>query len=506
MNPFQHGEVFVTDDGAETDLDIGHYERFLDINLEPGRERHDRPGLLDGDRQGAARRVPRRHRAGHPAHHRRDQAPHARCRPPRPSSTSSSPRSAARSATSSRCRSSSRPARCVTSSAASNVFFVHVSLVPYIGAVGRAEDQADAALRRRAALHRHPARRARAAQPTAPCPSRSSARSRSCATSTSEAVVNAIDAPTIYDIPTVLHDRGPRRLRRRRARPRRSATSTGRAGTSCCAACTSPRTRSTVALVGKYIDLPDAYLSVTEALRAGGFAHDTKVVIRWVPSDDCQTPEGAAAALAGVDGICVPGGFGVRGIEGKLGALRSARENGMPDARHLPRPAVHGHRVLAQRARPRRRLVDRSSTPTPPHPVIATMAEQVDDRRRRRRPRRHDAPGPVPGGAAPTGSIVAELYGADRGLRAPPPPLRGEQRLPRPARGGRPGVLRACRPTVASSSSSSCRATCTRTTSPRRRTRSSARRPNDAHPLFRGLVGAALERQQASLLFDVANG
>src|SRR3712207_9569916 len=83
-----------------------------------------------------------------------------------------------------------------------------------------------------------------------------------------------------------------------------------------------PKQTVTIALVGKYVDLPDAYLSVTEALRAGGFAHRSRVQIRWVPSDDCQTPESAEKALAGVGGVCIPGGFGVRGIEGKLGALR----------------------------------------------------------------------------------------------------------------------------------------------------------------------------------------
>src|SRR5699024_11942073 len=66
------------------------------------------------------------------------------------------------------------------------------------------------------------------------------------------------------------------------------------------------------------------------ALRAGGFAHDAAVDVRWVASDDCQTPEGAAAALAGVDAVCVPGGFGIRGLDGKIGALRHAREHGIP--------------------------------------------------------------------------------------------------------------------------------------------------------------------------------
>ena len=85
-----------------------------------------------------------------------------------------------------------------------------------------------------------------------------------------------------------------------------------------------------IALVGKYIDLPDAYLSVTEAMRAGGFHHNAKVRVRWVASDQCATDAGATKALAGVDAVVVPGGFGVRGIDGKVGALRWARERQVP--------------------------------------------------------------------------------------------------------------------------------------------------------------------------------
>jgi CTP synthase len=78
------------------------------------------------------------------------------------------------------------------------------------------------------------------------------------------------------------------------------------------------------------VDLPDAYLSPAEALKAGGFANDAQVNIRWVISDACEEPEGAAAELEGVDGVLIPGGFGVRGIEGKIGAIRYAREHGIP--------------------------------------------------------------------------------------------------------------------------------------------------------------------------------
>ena len=91
-----------------------------------------------------------------------------------------------------------------------------------------------------------------------------------------------------------------------------------------------PKHQIRVGLVGKYIDLPDAYLSVSEALRAGGFANQAKIEIVWIPSDECETTDGATRHLKDVDAICVPGGFGIRGIEGKVGALRYAREHKIP--------------------------------------------------------------------------------------------------------------------------------------------------------------------------------
>jgi CTP synthase len=129
--------------------------------------------------------------------------------------------------------------------------------------------------------------------------------------------------------------------------------------------------------VGKYIDLPDAYLSVTEALRAGGFANDTKVNIRWVASDECQTPEGAEKALAGVDAIVVPGGFGIRGLEGKLGALTFSRERGLPTLGLC----LGLQCMVIEYARNVVGLEGASSTefePDSKYPVIATMAEQLD--------------------------------------------------------------------------------------------------------------------------------
>jgi len=138
-----------------------------------------------------------------------------------------------------------------------------------------------------------------------------------------------------------------------------------------------PRQKVTVAIVGKYVDLPDAYLSVTEAVRAGGFAHRARVEIRWVPSDDCTSPSGAALALAGVDGVIIPGGFGVRGIEGKIGAARYARENGIPClglCLGLQCMTIEVLRHLGNLEGANSLEFDSEAK----HPVISTMADQQD--------------------------------------------------------------------------------------------------------------------------------
>jgi CTP synthase len=225
-----------------------------------------------------------------------------------------------------------------------------------------------------------------------------------------EAVVAAADAPSIYDIPRVLHAEGldayvvrrlglPFRdvdwsdwdeLLRRVHRPARTVT---------------------IALVGKYVDLPDAYLSPAEALRAGGFANDARVNIRWVTSDDCQTPEGAARQLEGVDGVLIPGGFGVRGIEGKIGAVTHARTHGIP----LLGLCLGLQCVAIEVARSLGGLPEANSAefdPDTPDPVIATMAGQEDVVAGER-----DMGGTMRLGLYPAvlaeGSIARELYGAE---------------------------------------------------------------------------------------------
>jgi CTP synthase len=170
-----------------------------------------------------------------------------------------------------------------------------------------------------------------------------------------------------------------------------------------------PQQTVTVALVGKYVDLPDAYLSVTEALRAGGFANHARVDIRWVTSDDCETPAGAAAALTDVHGILIPGGFGVRGIEGKIGAVRYARENGVPIlglCLGLQCMVIEVARSLGGLAGANSAEFDGMTQDA----VIATMADQLDVVSGEKDMGGTMRLGSYPAALTP-GSLVAEAYG-----------------------------------------------------------------------------------------------
>ena len=164
-----------------------------------------------------------------------------------------------------------------------------------------------------------------------------------------EGVVNCVDAPSIYDVPRILFDEGlDAYVVRELGLPFHDVDWDEWADL--LERVHHPKHEVNVAIVGKYIDLPDAYLSVTEAIKAGGFANWAKVNVKWVAADKCETEEGAAAALDQVDGIVIPGGFGIRGIDGKIGALKFARETKLPALGLCLGPAVHGHRILPPRA------------------------------------------------------------------------------------------------------------------------------------------------------------
>jgi CTP synthase len=373
MNPFQHGEVFVTNDGAETDLDIGHYERFLDADLS------GRANVTTGQ---VYSNVIAKERRGDYLGETVQVIPHI---------------------TGEICERilamhgedvdvviteiggtvgdiESLPfleaARQVRQTIGrDNVFFVHVSLVPYIGPSKE--------LKTKPTQHSVAALRPVGIQPDAvvcraarELPEGIKRKIADMCDVDREAVVTAADAPSIYDIPKVLHREGlDAYVVRKLDLPFRDVD--WREWDDLLRRVHHPEEEVTIALVGKYIDLPDAYLSVAEALRAGGFAHHAKVNIEWIPSDECATQAGAARRLQDVDAVCVPGGFGIRGLEGKLGALTYARTHGIPTlglCLGLQCMVIEYSRTVLG-------LEKAGSTefdPETPEPVIATMAEQKE--------------------------------------------------------------------------------------------------------------------------------
>ena len=326
MNPFQHGEVFVTDDGAETDLDIGHYERFLDVNLE---------GSANVTTGQIYSRVIARERRGEYLGDTVQVIPHITNEIKERMRAAASPNidviiteigGTVGDIESLPFLEAARQVR--QDVGRDHVFFLHVSLVPYIGPSGE--------LKTKPTQHSVVALRSIGIQPDAivclsdrEIPASVKKKISLMCDVDAEAVVAASDAPSIYDIPKVLHKEGlDAFVVRRLGMPFRDVDWSD--WDQLLDRVHKPTAEINIALVGKYVDLPDAYLSVTEALRAGGFANTAKVNIKWVPSDDCESEAGAKAALSGIDAICVPGGFGVRGIEGKVGALKFARENKIP--------------------------------------------------------------------------------------------------------------------------------------------------------------------------------
>jgi CTP synthase len=379
MNPFQHGEVFVTEDGAETDLDIGHYERFLDINL-VGRS-NVTTGQIYSD-------VIAKERRGEYLGDTVQVIPHI--------TNEIKARMRAQAVGSPGVKAAEAPDVIITEIGGTvgdieslpfleaarqvrheigrdNVYFLHVSLVPYLAPSGE--------LKTKPTQHSVAALRQVGIQPDGlvlradrDIPDGIKRKISLMCDVDTEAVAACVDAPSIYDIPKVLHKEGL------------DAYVVRRLGLSfrdvdwhdwdeLLRRVHSPEHHVEIALVGKYIDLPDAYLSVTEALRAGGFHHDAKVSIRWVASDECQTEAGAQKALGGVDAVLVPGGFGVRGIEGKVGALKWAREKQVPTLGIC----LGLQCIVIEYARNVAGIAGASSTefdPQTPAPVIATMEEQ----------------------------------------------------------------------------------------------------------------------------------
>ncbi|KAA5827175.1 CTP synthase [Saccharopolyspora hirsuta] len=411
MNPFQHGEVFVTEDGAETDLDIGHYERFLDrdltrnANVTTGQVysaviAKERRGEYLGD---TVQVIP----------HITDQIK-ARIRAmAEPDEDGRTPDVVITEVGGTVGDIESLPfleaCRQVRHDVGrDNCFFLHVSLVPFLAPSGE--------LKTKPTQHSVAALRNIGIQPDAlvcrsdrDLPEELKRKIALMCDVDTDGVVACPDAPSIYDIPRVLHGEGlDAYLVRRLGLPFRDVDWS--VWGDLLDRVHNPSEKVRIALVGKYVDLPDAYLSVTEALRAGGFAHRAKVEISWVGSDTCETDAGAAQALSGMDGVLIPGGFGVRGIEGKLGAIRYARTHGIPVlglCLGLQCMVIEAARSLAGLERANSTEFEEPCQ----HPVISTMADQHDvvsgDR---------DMGGTMRLGSYPAKlraeSIVAEAYGS----------------------------------------------------------------------------------------------
>jgi CTP synthase len=498
MNPFQHGEVFVTDDGAETDLDIGHYERFLDENLE---------GSANVTTGQVYSTVIAKERRGEYLGDTVQVIPHItdeiKRRMRLPAEGKKAPDVIITEIGGTVGDIESQPflesARQVRQDIGrSNVFFLHVSLVPYIGPSQE--------LKTKPTQHSVAALRSLGIQPDAIVlrsdrPLADSMREkigRACDVDV-DAVIGCPDAPSIYDIPKTLHSQGLDSYIVRALNLAFKDVDWTK-WDALLEAVHHPAHEVEVALVGKYIDLPDAYLSVTEALRAGGFANNAKVRIRWVPSDECSTPEGAAKALDGVDAICVPGGFGIRGLEGKLGALKFAREGQLP----VLGLCLGLQCMVIEYARNVVGLEGASSSEFEPDsrfPVIATMEEQLEYVQGR-----GDLGGTMRLGLYEAkldkGSVIAETYGtttvqerhrhryevnnkyreqiANAGLvfsgTSPDGKLVEFVELPKDVHPYY--VATQAHPELSS-------------------------RPTRPHPLFAGLVSAALERQRSTRLLEV---
>lgn len=497
MNPFQHGEVFVTEDGTETDLDIGHYERFLDINLSKAANvttgqiystviAKERRGEYLGD---TVQVIP--HITDEIKRRMRLQANEE----PIPDVIITEIGGTVGDIESQPFLEAARQIR--HDVGRDNVFFVHVSLVPYLGPSGE--------LKTKPTQHSVAMLRSIGIQPDAivcrsdrALPDSIKKKIALMCDVDIRAVVNAADAPSIYAIPTVLDNEGLDSYIINSLSLKAGEIDWAR-WSSVLSAVNEPKHEVTIALVGKYIELPDAYLSVTEALRAGGFAHQAKVNIRWVASDLCESAEGAFSQLADVDGICIPGGFGVRGIEGKLGALKFARENKIPTLGLC----LGLQCMVIEFARNVLGLQDASSTefdPQAKHPVIATMAEQIDIL----------AAGEMGGtmrlgsfeAKLTKGSIVAEVYGSNE--------VTERHRHRYEVNNSYREQLTAGGMVISGSSPDGSLVEFVElskadhpyfvATQAHPEFKS---RPNRAHPLFIGLVKASLERQESNRLFEV---
>ncbi|MDH6365809.1 CTP synthase [Enterococcus sp. PF1-24] len=326
MSPYQHGEVFVTDDGAETDLDLGHYERFIDINL--NKYSNVTTGKIYSE-------VLRKERKGEYLGATVQVIPHI---------TNEIKDKIMRAATMTDSDIiitevggtvgdiESLPflealRQMKADVGADNVMYIHTTLIPFLKAAGE--------MKTKPTQHSVKELRGLGIQPNIlvvrteqPVSQEVKNKLAQFCDVAPEAVVESRDVETLYSIPLALQaqkmdqivcdhlkiDAPPADMSEWQALEKRVLNL---------------KKKVRIALVGKYVELPDAYISVVESLKHSGFAYDAEIEIDWIKAQEL-TPETVEGRLQGADGILVPGGFGDRGIEGKIEAIRYARENDIP--------------------------------------------------------------------------------------------------------------------------------------------------------------------------------
>lgn len=371
MSPLQHGEVFVTKDGAETDLDLGHYERFMDVNL--GQANNVTTGRIywstitkerRGDFLGGTVQViPHITNEIKERIHRVADASGADVVLVEIGGTVGDIESlpfleAIRQMRSDVGRDS--------------VLYLHVTLVPYLSAAGEAKTKPT--------QHSVKELRSIGIQPDVIVCRTQRPLSREMREKIAllcdverRAVIQNVDADSIYRLPLMLAEEGLDQIVTERLGLRAAPADLG-SWAEMVEHATSWDGVVTIAIVGKYVNLHDAYLSVAEALIHGGIANRVRVEIKWVDSEMLEQ-HSSEELLAGVDGILVPGGFGYRGVEGKIQAIKYARETGTP----FFGICMGMQAAVIEIARHVVGLSEANSTeflPSTPHPVIDLMVEQ----------------------------------------------------------------------------------------------------------------------------------
>jgi CTP synthase len=372
MNPFQHGEVFVTDDGGETDLDLGHYERFVDVPLT--KKSNATTGSIYQEVLAKERRGAYLGQTVQVIPHITDEIKEriVRLADDEVDVVITEIGGTVGDIEILPFLEAIRQFR--KDVGRDNVFYVHVTLVPFIGPSGEQKTKPT--------QHSVTELRSRGIQPDAivcrsdrPIPSRLKEKISQLCDVPEGGIVSAVDADHLYEIPLVLHDEGLddyvcRVLQLDERAPDLATWKTLVAGID------AADRKVRIGLVGKYVYLPDAYLSVVEALRHGGYACGAQVEIDWIASDDTEGLL-AEGRLRDLDGVVIPGGFGIRGIEGKITAAAFAREHRVP----FLGLCLGLHCAVIEFARDACALAGANSSefaPDSPHPVIDLMDEQRD--------------------------------------------------------------------------------------------------------------------------------